>query len=212
MVFLSKSLYNNNERGRIILMKDLHFDEIFAQQTRSTKQNISDETIDKVRCVSIDEFDDEELLLIQQLHKRLLKHSKEKNDSNEVGILVDLIDWSDILIEGDENSISLKSSPDAKMKMETAPKNSLLFLHNHPRNTCFSEIDLSSFLTADPIYLMAVVGNNGRQYFLIKLGDFDKGRALEYYDELFENAEGSSVKEFLRTCRKVGLRFIYGGE
>lgn len=49
-------------------------------------------------------------------------------------------------------------------------------------------------------------------HFLIKLGDFDKGRALEYYDELFENAEGSSVKEFLRTCRKVGLRFIYGGE
>lgn len=51
-----------------------------------------------------------------------------------------------------------------------------------------------------------------KMHFLIKLGDFDKGRAFECYDELFENAEGSSVKEFLRTCRKVGLRFIYGGE
>ncbi len=193
-------------------MAELNFDEIFAQQTRSTKQIISDEIIDKVRFVSIDEFDEEELLLIQQLHKKLLKHSKEKNDNNEVGILVDLSDWSDILIEGDENSISMRRNPDAKMKMEYAPKNSLLFLHNHPRNTCFSEIDLSSFLTADPIYMMSVIGNNGRQYFLIKTETFDKGYALEYYDELFENAEGSSVKEFLRTCRKVGLRFIYGGE
>lgn len=98
------------------------------------------------------------------------------------------------------------------IKMEYAPKNSLLFLHNHPRNTCFSEIDLSSFMTADPIYMISVIGNNGRQYYLIKNEEFDKGKALQYYDELFENFEGSSVKEFLRTCRKVGLNFVYGGE
>ena len=193
-------------------MTEVIFDGIFAQQVRKTKQIISDEIFDRVCCVPIDEFDEEELLLIQQLHKKLLMHSKEKNDNNEVGILVDLSDWSDILIEGNENSISMRCNPDAKMKMEYAPKNSLLFLHNHPRNTCFSEIDLSSFLTADPIYMMSVIGNNGRQYFLIKTETFDKGCALEYYDELFENAGGSSVKEFLRTCRKVGLRFIYGGE
>ncbi len=193
-------------------MTEVIFDEIFAQQIKKIKQIISDEVINRVRCASIYEFDEEELLYIQQLHKKLLKHSKEKNNNNEVGILVDISDWSDILIKGNENSISMRHNPDAKLKMEYAPKNSLLFLHNHPRNTCFSEIDLSSFLTADPIYMMSVIGNNGRQFFLIKMEYFDKVCALEYYDELFEKSEGSSVKEFLRTCRKVGLRFIYGGE
>ncbi len=193
-------------------MHYLLLEKIFAQQTRRKRQIIVDETIEKVRQVTLDVFDKDEQLLIQDFQKRLLKYAKEKNESNEVGILVNLKDWSTIIIKGGENNISMKNSSDAKLKMEYAPKNSLLFLHNHPRNTCFSEIDLSSFMTADPIYMISVIGNNGRQYYLIKNEEFDKGKALQYYDELFENFEGSSVKEFLRTCRKVGLNFVYGGE
>ena len=106
----------------------------------------------------------------------------------------------------------MKSNQAARIKMECAPKNSLIFLHNHPRNSCFSEIDLYSFMTADPIYMISVIGNNGRQFFLIKMEDYDKEKALKYYNEIYERIEGSTVKEFLRTCRKIGLKFVYGGE
>ncbi len=193
-------------------MVNLMLEDLFSQQIRSTKEMISDSTIDSIRCIYLDEFDEEEAHLIQQLHKRLLKYAKNNNDSNEIGILVDIVDWSDILIVGDENSISMRTSYRAKNKMESSPKNCLIFLHNHPRNTCFSEVDLSTFMTSDSLYMISVVCNNGRQFFLIKTSMYDKGRALEYYENLFEKDDVSSVVEFLRTCRKVGLKFVYGGE
>ena len=57
-----------------------------------------------------------------------------------------------------------------------------------------------------------VVCNNGRTYYLIKSAEYNVGDSLKYYDELFENIEiKNTVKEFLRTCKKVGLSFYYGG-
>ena len=68
-----------------------------------------------------------------------------------------------------------------------APKNSLIFLHNHPKNRIFSERDLESFMAADGILLMGVVCNNGTQYFMSKNNQFDKEEALNYIiDKVFE--------------------------
>ena len=96
-------------------------------------------------------------------------------------------------------------------KLLFAPKNSLAFFHNHPKNTCFSEKDLESFFMSETLYMIAVIGNNGRQFFLIKTSKYSKEEAMAYYDHLFDNKK-NCVKEFLRTCRKVGLNFMYGGE
>lgn len=41
---------------------------------------------------------------------------------------------------------------------------------------------------------------------------FDKCEALMHYETIYSKIESGSVKEFLRTCSKVGLKFIYGGE
>lgn len=35
--------------------------------------------------------------------------------------------------------------------------------------------------------------------------------ALVYYDEVYGLSEEGSVKEFLRTCKKAGLDYNYGG-
>ena len=67
-------------------------------------------------------------------------------------------------------------------------------------------------MTSDSILMMSVVCNSGKMYFLIKSDTFDKFAALTYYDTIYENIECGSVKEFLRTCSKVGLKFIYGGK
>ena len=60
--------------------------------------------------------------------------------------------------------------------------------------------------------LMSVVCNNGRLYYLIKMDTFDKAAALFYYEKIYEETESGSVREFLRTCGTIGLRFLYGGE
>lgn len=172
---------------------------------------ITQTVIDSLRKIKLDGFDEDELQKIQTLHKKLLKYSMKNNNSNEVGMLVNLTDWKYIVILGTENGISLSTVPQAKELVCTAPRNSLLFLHNHPKNSIFSETDLESFLTADSILMATVVCNNGRQYFLIKTALFDKYKALVYYDEMYDLTKEGSVKEFLRTCKKAGLDYNYGG-
>lgn len=185
---------------------------IFEQlQKRTSKMQITQEIIDSVRTVYLDGFDNEESEKIQALHKELLRYSMKNNDSNEVGMLVSIMDWKYIVICGTENGISLGTVPQAKELVCTAPRNSLLFLHNHPKNSIFSETDLESFLTADSILMATVVCNNGRQYFLTKTSLFDKHKALVYYDKVYDLTEEGSVREFLRTCKKVGLDYNYGG-
>lgn len=172
---------------------------------------ITQVAIDNVKKINLNGFDKEEVQQIQMLHKELLRYSMKNNNSNEVGMLVSLIDWKYIVICGTENGISLGTVPQAKELVCTAPRNSLLFLHNHPKNSIFSETDLESFLTADSILMATVVCNNGKQYFLAKTPLFDKYKALVYYDEVYELTEEGSVKEFLRTCKKAGLDYNYGG-
>ena len=194
-------------------MNTFKYDEIFFQQLkRKTKMFITQKNIDAIKRISIPGFDDEEIETIKELHKKLLKKSMNKNKSNEVGMLVNLQDWSDIMITGTENGVTLKDNKTAYDLLCTAPKNSLLFFHNHPKNSCFSERDLESFLTSDAIVMISVVCNSGRLYYLLKMDTFDKNAALFYYDKIYEVTENGSVQEFLRTCSSIGLKFLYGGE
>ena len=55
------------------------------------------------------------------------------------------------MINGTENGVTLKKDKAASNLICTAPKNSLLFFHNHPKNSCFSEKDLESFMISDAI-------------------------------------------------------------
>jgi hypothetical protein len=190
----------------------MYFDEIFSQQSRKKKQNITDETIQKMRVVEIKGFDREELEKINRLQKEVLCESEKNNKSNEVGILLNLLDWTYVVVYGNETGISLRQNDKAKRLLLMAPGHSLIFLHNHPKNSGFSERDIETFLTADTILMMSVACNNGRQYFLKKEADFDKNYALQFYEEIFENTESGSVKEFLRVCGKVNLKYVYGGE
>jgi hypothetical protein len=150
-------------------------DNLFSQQSRSNKQYISKDIIDNLHIVKIDNFfDGKETLKINDIQKELLSKSKNNNNSDEVGILLSLIDWTYITIYGNSEGISLSTNSKAKSILYTAPRNSLLFFHNHPKNSIFSERDIETFLTADGIMMVSVVCNNGRQFFLIKEKDFDK--------------------------------------
>jgi hypothetical protein len=165
-----------------------------------------------MRVVEIKGFDREELEKINRLQKEVLCESEKNNKSNEVGILLNLLDWTYVVVYGNETGISLRQNDKAKRLLLMAPGHSLIFLHNHPKNSGFSERDIETFLTADTILMMSVACNNGRQYFLKKEADFDKNYALQFYEEIFENTESGSVKEFLRVCGKVNLKYVYGGE
>jgi len=194
-------------------MTEKEFNELWSQlQKRKTKLIITQDSIDRIKRIELDYFDHDECVLIQNLHKELLRLAMRNNESNEVGFLVNLCDWSHTVIYGVENGITIKNVPYAKELMTTAPKNSLLFFHNHPNCSIISEKDLESFLISDSILMISVVCNNGRLYFLTKTELFEKEQAMIYYESVFDKFESGSIKEFLRTCKKVGLSFKYGGE
>ena len=75
-------------------MDMVSFDEAFSQlQHRSTKYVISDSDIENVKRKKLEEYDDEECDEIWRLHKELLTDAMKNNDSNEVGYLINLVDW-----------------------------------------------------------------------------------------------------------------------
>ena len=113
-------------KNRYVTVYTKEVKKIFEQlQKRSVKMQITQKSIDKIKKISLREFDDEESGRIQLLHKELLRISMMDNDSNEIGMLVNLLDWEYITVFGTENGISLAKVLDAKELVCTAPKNSL---------------------------------------------------------------------------------------
>ena len=94
----------------------------FQQTKRTAKMVICQENIGNIKRINIPDFDDEERDIIKELHRKLLKRSMNKNDSNEVGMLVNLQDWTDIIVNGTEDGIRLKEDKKAFDLICTAPK------------------------------------------------------------------------------------------
>lgn len=95
------------------------FEEIFDEQARTSKMLITEGAISRIAVPKLKEFDENEKDLIKKLHKELLAIAKDKNKSDEVGFLVDLVDWTYQIIFGGERGISIRSNPEAKEKLLT---------------------------------------------------------------------------------------------
>lgn len=162
----------------------------FNLQKRSTKLIITDEIIEKVPCTHIVDNGGKADKNIQKLHKELLRLSKNKNKSNEVGFLINLYDWSFEIVIGDGNRVSLSNNPNAEKLLKSSPKNTLMFMHNHPNNSRFSGQDLRMFSLFDSLYIATAISNNGNIYVMKKGPNFN-GEALliEYNKRVTEQKE-----------------------
>ena len=163
-----------------------------AQKKRNRPIAISDIAIAKVPRTNIFGFSNDQNLFIQEMHKELLRRAKElcqKSNSNsmEVVIILDTHTWDNWVIEGkQDNVVEINDNPEAKMILETATKNSLMLLHNHPSTGSFSARDLITFCNNDSIFIMTAVGNDGSVYLLKKELRFDPSQLLLSYGELAE--------------------------
>ena len=62
-------------------MPVVFFDEVFAQQARSTKQIITNDVIENVRCVLLEEFDEDEVK--QSFINACVRHQDDISDNKE---------------------------------------------------------------------------------------------------------------------------------
>lgn len=193
--------------------------EEFEQKNRNRPIEITDIAISKVPKVKLDGFSEEEIIFIQEQHKRLLAISKEKNHSKEVGILIDIITWNTWVIMGEANEIETRNNPEAYKTMKESRKNTMMFLHNHPSTGTFSGTDFKTFCLNDSLYIMTVVGNDGSLKVLSKLSGFDGGEALAYYSNLatqkykdYENNGTMAMRELLKNSDKIKVKYEMGGK
>lgn len=177
-------------------------------QKRKRKMLITPDIIDKVPCTKIFGMNSEENRYIQCLHKELLQVSMRKNKSNEVGFLVDVTTWNKIVLFGNEHGIIMDMYPDAKTLLENAPNRHLIFLHNHPNNSCFSGKDLSSFCRHNSLALITAIQNDGNIHVLAKNINFYPNATLFEYNKGVERQKG--VENVLQQTQRLGILYKYG--
>lgn len=167
---------------------------------------IEDSTIDRIAKIQL--FDEKFMnMKLYDLHQELLRVSKKKNKSFEVGFFWDLTNINNVVqVKGTLDCISLNSNVELRNKIKTAPMNSIVVLHNHPKNGLFSGADLKSFAAYNSIYAMTAVCNDGTIYMMKKTEEFDPFELMMYYNiGISEGKEYSGIKNVAKNAHKIGI-------
>lgn len=114
-----------------------------------------------------------------------------KSNLMEVGILIDLFTWQYWVIHGtNEREVQMRNNIEAYRVLESAGKNRLMFMHNHPSTGTFSGEDFKYFCNHESLYMITAIGNDGTIYALTKTYKFDikvlgeYGKRAEWYKSI----------------------------
>lgn len=205
--------YDNKEK-----LKDLEM-----AKKRNHKIMITDEAIKKVPRIQYKNIPESEYDIIQELAKKVLQISKDKNNSNEVAITysmdsMELIQKGEEYIGvalGSEHTVDPLSSTTAYHLVASAKDCIVIVLHNHPSLSDFSLSDIQFLLQYASVKMMVVVTNLGSISYLAKGKKyaFDKSVAL-FNEAVNSNNEAKDLKglqkaadHFLKNCYSVGIDY-----
>lgn len=157
---------------------------IIKEQSKKNVSLISDKAIENVPKVQINGFTDEQNTFVQEQHKELLQYARDNNASREVAFAFrkDLTDRS--IFVGDEGEIEFKNGLNGK-------GNELFVMHNHPKNSSYSDRDIKFIISNENVKSISIVKNNGDIEILTKTGIYDYQTAKTYL--------ARSYKKFVRT-------------
>lgn len=141
------------------------------ESSKKPNTPITDNAINRVPKVNIDGYTEEQCIEIQKQHKELLKFSKEHNENIEVAFAFREGLTDKIPLFGDDDHLNFGTSLSGK-------GDNLTILHNHPRNSSFSDIDIFLFKNLKSLKTLTIVKNNGDVEFITKGDNFN--------DELFK--------------------------
>ena len=155
----------NTDKSELKLMSKADNTDSLATSDTGVVYPIKQSAIDSVLLKNIPNLDDDKLIILQESHRRVLKTSRDKNQSMEVALLLDenMNDIGDIVL-GTAKDVDLNISGRSK---------ALYVIHNHPNNESFSNVDLSWFMNNDNVKYFSIVKNNGEVELLHKSNEFD---------------------------------------
>lgn len=154
---------------------------------------ITDKAIESVPEVKIPGYTDEQCKTIQEQHKELLRNARDNNDNGEVAFVFreGLTDRK--IIAGTDTDVNLS------LFIETSGKNQFI-MHNHPRGSSFSRLDVEEWMKSDNLRTLSVIKNNGMIEVIAKNKDFNFDIAkIQYLRTLKKNPDNieKALEKFL---------------
>ena len=139
--------------------------DIIKEQSKKNITIITDKAIEKVPKVVINGFSDEQNTFIQKQHKELLKYAKQENENKEVAFAF----RSDL----SDKTVFIGSEDDIEFGYRLMGKGDNLFvMHNHPKNSSFSDLDIQFFISNENVGSFSIVKNNGSVEVITKTNEY----------------------------------------
>lgn len=139
--------------------------DIIKEKSKKAITTITDKTIRKVPIVEIEGYTNEQCAFIQQQHKELLKYSRDENYGKEVAFV----------FAGEFSNCKKFLGEDDNLEFGRGLYGKDLFvMHNHPRNSSYSDTDIVFLLTNDNVKSLSIVKNSGDIEVLTKSDLYDK--------------------------------------
>lgn len=201
-------------------MEKDRLDSLEMSKKRDRKVMITEEAIRKVPYIRYREIPEQEYDIIQSLAKRVLKLSKESNNSNEVAVTYsydpDMVLAGEELVGvhfGDEHSVDPLADPQTFHLIMKSKECAVVSLHNHPSLSLVSLMDIRFFLRYHSVKLLVIVTNMGSISYLVKSGKYNYEAAIDFVNDVItrhntaNNIKGyqKAVQYFLSNCYKVGI-------
>lgn len=161
---------------------------------------ISERAISDVPEVKISGYTDEQCKTIQEQHKELLQYARDNNDSGEVAF---------VFREGlTDRKIVVGTDAEINLGQSTVGNGFNQFvMHNHPRGSSFSLLDVTEFLGNRGIKTISIVKNNGNVELLTKLGNIDpKESGLILSRLLKKHDTDKAIEKFLK--KEEGIEWV----
>lgn len=186
---------------------------------RFKKVAITDVAIAKIPEMKYIGLTDAQNRAMRKLAQAVLLRSQQRNNSNEVAVVVSL-ENEDLMsgigfANGDEHGVDVCAFAGPDHLIKSGKTQTVAIIHNHPSTQTLSTEDIFFFLHYESLKIMAVVTNQGVLHYLLKDKDFAWDAARNLLKECTEGlTEDSPAKEhyaasldFLVHCSEVGLYY-----
>ena len=138
---------------------------------------ITDKSIEKVPNVTIRGYSAAQCDTIRSEHRELLKYSRDNNNGNEVAFVLKNGLTDRKIFTGTDDSLNFGSSLFGS---------DLFVMHNHPRNSSYSDTDIAFFLSNDTVKSLSIVKNNGKVEVLTKSEKYDKMQLMNSFKRCYK--------------------------
>ena len=127
---------------------------------------ITDEVIVNLKRIVFATISEEDIVDFIHWHcQKVLQIAKEKNNSKEVARAINLNTYEVLgTVMGDQRRVDI----DVLVRQMKNTGHIFIVIHNHPSDMHFSMVDIKTFINADNMTILIVLGNNGSVYILEK--------------------------------------------